>query len=129
MGAALGALLGGWWLVGDLGFVRALQLAAGLEAVAAVLAVSLAVRLPRTPPPVPVAPALRTGREGRGLLSWCLLVFLSGYVIVALEILWVRLLGQVGQYHAYLFPTVLGVFLLADGLGMVVGARWLRRIA
>lgn len=86
-------------------------------------------RWPRSSPPVPVAPALRTGREGRGLLSWCLPVFLSGYVIVALEILWVRLLGQVGQYHAYLFPTVLGVFLLADGLGMVVGARWLRRIA
>src|SRR3712207_6986689 len=39
---------------------------------------------------------------------WCGLVFLSGYVIVALEIVWVRLLGQVGQYHAYLFPTVLG---------------------
>jgi hypothetical protein len=51
-------------------------------------------------------------------------VFLSGYVIVALEIVWVRLLGQVGQFHAYLFPTVLGVFLLADGAGMAVAARW-----
>src|SRR3712207_8529617 len=54
---------------------------------------------------------------------WCGLVFLSGYVIVALEIVWVRMMGQVGQYHAYLFPTVLGVFLLADGLGMAVAAR------
>jgi MFS family permease len=55
------------------------------------------------------------------------LVFLSGYVIVALEIVWVRLLGQFGQYHAYLFPTVLGTFLLADGLGMAWAARLLRR--
>jgi hypothetical protein len=55
-------------------------------------------------------------------------VFLSGYVIVALEIVWVRLLGQVGQFHAYLFPTVLGVFLLADGLGMAVAARMVRRM-
>src|SRR3712207_9532452 len=60
---------------------------------------------------------------------WCGLVFLSGYVIVALEIVWVRLLGQVGQFHAYLFPTVLGVFLLADGAGMAWGARMLRRAA
>jgi hypothetical protein len=49
-------------------------------------------------------------------------------VIVALEILWVRVLGQVGQFHAYLFPTVLGVFLLADGLGMAVAARMVRRM-
>jgi hypothetical protein len=41
---------------------------------------------------------------------------------------WVRLLGQVGQFHAYLFPTVLGVFLLADGAGMAVAARALRRV-
>jgi spermidine synthase len=59
---------------------------------------------------------------------WCVLVFLSGYVIVALEIVWVRLLGQFGQYHAYLFPTVLGTFLLADGLGMALAARMLRRL-
>jgi hypothetical protein len=45
-----------------------------------------------------------------------------GFVIVALEILWVRVMGQVGQFHAYLFPTVLGVFLLADG----AASPWLR---
>lgn len=129
LGAALGALLGGWWLVGDLGFVRALQLAAGLDGLAAVIALSLASRFSRTPPPQRTSAAPPPGAAIPGLLPWCLLVFLSGYVIVALEILWVRVLGQVGQYHAYLFPTVLGVFLLADGLGMVLGARWLRRIA
>ncbi|MFC7694673.1 hypothetical protein ACFQY5_39125 [Paeniroseomonas aquatica] len=63
-----------------------------------------------------------------GLPLWSLLVFLSGYVIVAMEILWVRLLGQVGQYHAYLFPTVLGVFLLADGLGIAVAAKLVRQL-
>jgi hypothetical protein len=47
---------------------------------------------------------------------------------VALEIVWVRMMGQVGQYHAYLFPTVLGIFLLADGAGMALASRMLRRI-
>jgi predicted membrane-bound spermidine synthase len=40
----------------------------------------------------------------------------------------VRLLGQVGQFHAYLFPTVLGVFLLADGAGIAFASRLVRRL-
>jgi predicted membrane-bound spermidine synthase len=128
LGAGLGALAGGWVLLGELGFVPTLGIAAGLDLLAALLALSLAPSLPR-------GPATQVRREvvaalpGSGSLPlWCLLVFLSGYVIVALEILWVRVLGQVGQFHAYLFPTVLGIFLLADGLGMAVAARMLRRI-
>jgi hypothetical protein len=54
-------------------------------------------------------------------------VFLSGYRDCwRWKYLWVRIMGQVGQYHAYLFPTVLGIFLLADGLGMAVAARMVR---
>lgn len=130
LGAGLGAVLGGWLLVGNLGFVGALLLAAGLDIFAALLALTLLPGLSRAVPPPP-APAARRGAGGEpfgSLRLWCLLVFLSGYVIVALEIVWVRLMGQVGQYHAYLFPTVLGVFLLADGLGMAVAARLVRRI-
>ncbi|WP_137126789.1 fused MFS/spermidine synthase [Roseomonas sp. HF4] len=128
LGAGIGALLGGWVLVGHMGFVGALWLAAGLEFAAAALTLTLLPALRAAPPP-PAAEA-RAADDGRygGLPLWCLLVFLSGYVIVALEIVWVRMLGQVGQYHAYLFPTVLGIFLLADGLGMAVAARMVRRI-
>jgi hypothetical protein len=129
LGAGLGALLGGWLLVGNLGFVGALVLAAGLDVVAALLALTLLPTLSRV---VPTPPARSTGTAAAqpfgSLPLWCLLVFLSGYIIVAMEIVWVRLLGQVGQYHAYLFPTVLGVFLLADGLGMAVAARMVRRL-
>lgn len=132
LGAGLGALLGGWLLVGNLGFVGALMLAAGLDILAAALALTLlpALRDARAPSPAPAARGAASGQsEPFGSLRlWCVLVFLSGYVIVALEIVWVRLMGQVGQYHAYLFPTVLGVFLLADGAGMAVAARMVRRI-
>jgi predicted membrane-bound spermidine synthase len=127
LGAGLGALLGGWLLVGNLGFVGALHLAAGLDIAAALLALSLLPRMSRKAP-VPVVAVPGADRYG-GLPLWCLLVFLSGYVIVAMEIVWVRLLGQVGQFHAYLFPTVLGIFLLADGLGMALAARMVRRIS
>jgi MFS family permease len=128
LGAGLGALLGGWLLVGNLGFVGALVLAAGLDILAAVLALTLlpALRDVRAPTPAPKGRATAEAEPFGSLKLWCVLVFLSGYVIVALEIVWVRLMGQVGQYHAYLFPTVLGVFLLADGLGMAVAARMVR---
>lgn len=127
LGAGLGALLGGWLLVGNLGFVGALGFAATLDLLAAGLALTLLPTLGTdaiTPRPQQ-AGAVEAEPFG-SLKLWCVLVFLSGYVIVALEIVWVRLMGQVGQYHAYLFPTVLGVFLLADGLGMAVAARMVR---
>ncbi|MGG5818325.1 fused MFS/spermidine synthase [Falsiroseomonas sp. HW251] len=130
LGAGLGALLGGWLLVGNLGFVGALVLAAGLDLLAALLALTLLPQLRGTAAPTPSRVAAAGAAEPFGSLRlWCVLVFLSGYVIVALEIVWVRLMGQVGQYHAYLFPTVLGVFLLADGLGMALAARMVRRMA
>lgn len=128
LGAGVGALLGGWVLVGELGFVGALWLAAGLELGAALLALTLLPRLRGMAPPPARANAGEAAAFG-GLGLWCVLVFLSGYVIVALEIVWVRLMGQVGQYHAYLFPTVLGIFLLADGAGIAVASRMVRRMA
>jgi hypothetical protein len=128
LGAGIGAIAGGWLLVGHLGFIGALWLAAGLEFAAAALALTLLPALRAAPAPAPAA--MRAADDGQygGLPLWCVLVFLSGYVIVALEIVWVRFMGQVGQYHAYLFPTVLGVFLLADGAGMAVAARMVRRM-
>ncbi len=126
VGAGMGALIGGWLLVGNLGFVGALWAAAGLNLVAAALALSLWPALRASAPPAPASLPPETGFGG--LPMWCLLVFLSGYVIVALEIVWVRMMGQVGQFHAYLFPTVLGVFLLADGLGIAVASRMVRRL-
>lgn len=130
LGAGLGALVGGWLLVGHLGFVGALVLAAALDFAAAALALTLLPRLRAAPAPAAAAGPVAAQDADRygGLPLWCVLVFLSGYVIVALEIVWVRLMGQVGQFHAYLFPTVLGIFLLADGLGMEVAARMVRRM-
>jgi spermidine synthase len=128
LGAGVGALLGGWLLVGHLGFVATLWLAAGLEFFAAALSLTLLRGLRAAPAPAAAAAQGTDDARYGGLPLWCLLVFLSGYVIVALEIVWVRFMGQVGQYHAYLFPTVLGIFLLADGAGMALASRLLRRI-
>lgn len=130
IGAGLGALLGGWFVLGVLGFEGALMFAAALELLAAALALTLLPGIARTEAAV-AAPAQQAGAAPADLGSlplWCALAFASGFVIVALEILWVRVIGQFGQYHAYLFATVLGVFLLADGAGMAAGARMVARL-
>jgi predicted membrane-bound spermidine synthase len=59
VGAGLGALLGGWLLVGHLGFVGALWLAAGLEFFAAALSLTLLRRLHAARPPTRPRRALR----------------------------------------------------------------------
>lgn len=133
VGAGLGALIGGWVILGTLGFEGTLQLAAGLDVLAALLALTLVPIMRRTPDPAaaPAAERQIAADVGGGVGSvplWCVLAFLSGLVIVALEIVWVRVAGQFGQYHAYMFSTVLGVFLLADGAGMAVGGRLVERV-
>jgi spermidine synthase len=131
VGAGLGALVGGWVILGTLGFEGTLRLAALLELAAAALALTLVPAVRRAPDPAAAAPAIRQVAVPQGVGSvqlWCVLAFLSGLVIVALEIVWIRVIGQIGQYHAYMFATVLGVFLLADGAGMAVGGRLVERV-
>lgn len=125
LGAAAGALLGGFVLVGHLGFEGALWTGAALNLSAGVVAVLLAPTLPshRVARAARPAPAV-----GGGLPGWAALVFTSGFLIVALEIVWLRVLGLSAQNNAYVFALVLGVFLLADGLGLVVGARLVHRV-
>jgi spermidine synthase len=130
LGAGLGALLGGWWLIGTLGYENSLRVAAAFNIAAAVIGLVLwrGVAAPRTAAPTAPAEGARAQTAGFGFATWAVLVFVSGFAIVALEILWVRVAGVIAQYTAYSFATILGSFLLADGLGMVLGAVWLRRL-
>jgi spermidine synthase len=127
LGAAAGALIGGFVLVGTLGFQGTLAVGVVLNAAAGLIALVLARGLSdRRPRPAAAAAAAPLGGS---LAGWSVLVFASGFLIVALEIIWLRILGLSAQHNAYVFALVLGVFLVADGLGLVVGARLVHRIA
>ncbi|MCU0984063.1 MAG: fused MFS/spermidine synthase [Acetobacteraceae bacterium] len=121
LGAAAGTLLGGFWLVGTVGFERSLQVGAALNVLTALLTVAVIGGLPRRAPEAALAAreAVPAERGALGLPAWTALVFLSGFFIIALEILWVRVLGIAGQANAYSFSLILGMFLVADGLGVV----------
>ncbi len=137
LGAGIGAFVGGWYLIGTFGFDKAIYVGAALNLVVAAGGLLLARGLdmvdmvdplrPSGPPPP------RAGEEKNtvdGVVwRWSLLVFISGFLIVALQIVWYRLIGVLLQSNGYSFSLVLAVFLLGDAAGLLVGARTIDRIA
>jgi spermidine synthase len=133
LGAGVGAFVGGWFLIGSFGFDKAVYIAAFLNLVVAIggLLVARGLDLAQgaaPPTPRPISP-YDGGPDGGVVLRWSLLVFISGFLIVALQIVWYRLIGVLLQSNGYSFSLVLSVFLLGDALGLLIGARTIDRIA
>jgi spermidine synthase len=130
LGAGIGALLAGFYIIGTLGYEVAVYFGALLNLLvgAGALLVASGLRGETARAPERVVPlALR--RIPSRVWSWSLLVFVSGFLIISLEIVWFRVLGLLMQTNAYAFSLVLGVFLVGDALGIVYGARVVRGIA
>ncbi len=128
LGAGVGAFVGGWYLIGTFGFDMAVYVAAMLNVVVALGGIALArgLDLAKDESRATVRPA---AAADSGLVwRWSLLVFISGFLIVALQIVWYRLIGVLLQSNGYSFSLVLSVFLLGDAAGLLVGARTIDRI-
>jgi spermidine synthase len=128
LGAGVGAFVGGWYLIGTFGFDKAVYVGAAMNLVVAVGGLLLARGLGRADTAVPAARRLKDS-DGGVVWRWSLLVFISGFLIVALQIVWYRLIGVLLQSNGYSFSLVLSVFLLGDAAGLLVGARTIHRIA
>ena len=124
LGAAFGAVLGGYVLIGFYGFEGAVYAAVFLN-----MAVGLfSLWLSRRQIALAAGPVIGVSASG-GTVLWgygSILVssFLVGFVGLGLEILWIRLLNLVNKNTAYSFPSVLGVFLFGLAIG---GYFWGRR--
>ena len=128
LGAGIGAFFGGWYLIGTVGFDKAVYLGALINLIVAggglLLARGLDMDTNRT-----AAKASISDTADGVVWRWSLLVFISGFLIVALQIVWYRLIGVLLQSNGYSFSLVLTVFLLGDAAGLLVGARVIDRIA
>ena len=130
LGAAGGALVAGFYLIGTLGYEVAVYLAALLNLLVGAGALRLASGLPReTVRPVEAIPASARRVIPARVWLWSLLVFVSGFLIISLEIVWFRVLGLLMQTNAYAFSLVLAVFLVSDALGLIYGAAIVRGVA
>jgi predicted membrane-bound spermidine synthase len=128
LGAGIGALLAGWWIIGVFGYALAINagalinLGVGLGA----LAVAWHGQFDKT-----AQTTIDTASRDRippAVWQWCALVFASGFIIISLQIVWYRLLGLMMQSNAYSFSLILGVFLIGDAVGLIWGATALPRI-
>ncbi len=138
LGAAAGALAGGWWLVPDFGLristavAMALNLlvTAGAFAVSRSLAEGGATTATGTTPAAAgtvsaAAPATTGGvlsdERVRALLT--LLGLVSGFVALTYEVLWARMLSHALGSSLAAFSTMLASFLLGIGLGSLASTR------
>jgi spermidine synthase len=135
LGAACGALLGGWFLVGRFGFVGMLRGGALLNTVAAL---TIAAALWREAGSSQAergsgADDQITGRMRLRWISrrdgmWFGLVVLAGFMAISLQLVWFRLFAVLLVSRTYVFPVVLTGFLLFDAIGAALGAWLLTRI-
>ncbi len=133
LGASLGSLATPWVLFPWLGVRGALLAAAaahvfvGLGSLALAAAASPSAEQRRdSGAEVPAADDEAPG--GRPLRLWLLLYALSGFVALALEVVWFRLLDVAVKSTAYTFGTVLSIYLLGSGLGALLGAPLASRL-
>ena len=132
-GAMVGTLLGGFVLIEFLGLHLTSYLAVGLNVAAGLGALLLSRRWEASPDPAPAA-ARRERRarpevprdfrpRRRAVLA---ATFVSGFVSLALEVLWTRMLAEGTGSSIYIFTTILAIFLLGIALGSFLYRRFSR---
>lgn len=131
VGAAIGAGLSGFVLIGHIGYLGTVILGAVINLAVGSTALLLGASMRGEPLTVPAAVRRRVATDERsGLLwGWSAAVFVSGFLIISLEIVWFRLVGAMMQSTAYSFALVLALFLIADAAGVVWGSRIIGRIS
>jgi spermidine synthase len=129
IGAMAGTLLAGFVLIELLGLHLTSYLAAVLNVAAGLGALLLSRRWERAPDPAE-ASSLRRERVPREFRPRRRIVlaatFVSGFVSLALEVLWTRMLAEGTGSSIYIFTTILAIFLLGIALGSYLYRRFSR---
>ncbi len=136
LGAAAGAAASGWFLLGTVGFVATIRLAAAGNVLAAVIALGVAATIVRGPSAAPVTSATSTSAItvagdrvifGNRVWPWYVLYGATGAVALGLEVVFFRFIDTLMRSNSYTFAHVLSLYLLLFGLGGVIGSRLVRR--
>jgi spermidine synthase len=129
-GAVTGAVVAGFYLIGAIGIARAFQVGAAINIAVGLLAIGLSRRVDADMAAViPEAQPAR-GDESRFVPSGRVLgavVAISGFVALALEIVWFRMLVQYLAATTYAFTTMLATVLAGIAIGGAIAARLLKR--
>lgn len=127
LGAALGALISAYLLVGLFGLDGATWTAAAVNVMLSVVVATAAWR--SAPQPAAVDPALESAvpllheTAGMRYLDVLSLSFLSGFIALGYELVWYRLLGCLLHGTVYVFGTILCLYLLGIATGSLASRR------
>ncbi len=121
VGAALGVLVAGVWLVPAIGLRASSVIAVALNAAVAVCALVLGWKVQLATAPGNAAPAevFKRAHVRAAFLG----VVLSGFTSMLLELAWIRLLAIVLGGSTYAFTLILTAFILGIGLGSLWVSR------
>ena len=122
LGAGLGALIGGYILIGFLGFDGATQVAVFLNVVVGIGAIILLGNQAQVDSGEKriTAPNKKPALPYPGILS---AAFLVGFINLGFEMLWFRVLGILNKNTSYGFPSILFLFLTGLAFGGFIWGR------
>ena len=129
IGAALGALLCGFWLIDWLGMQGALWLAVltngviGLSCIALSYKVRLASPESQEPAAIEVRPVEQTAYPAAIVIAALVVFAVSGFCAMAYEVIWTKLLGLIVGPTTYSFTIVLVTFITCLALGSMLFGR------
>jgi len=132
LGAVVGVVLGETVLVGTLGVRGTALVAGGIGLSAAVVGVWLSTRAiafvpAEGPAAAPRRDATRSMERG-SRTRWLVAAALSGFCLLALEVVWFRFLVLFVKSHSNAFPLMLAVVLTGIACGSLAASAWLRRV-
>jgi predicted membrane-bound spermidine synthase len=123
LGAMAGAILGEAVLIESIGIARTGWVAAGLDALAAAAALTIARRFTPSQALAAQSPRARLDWPARRLLAASCL---CGAVVLALEVVWFRFMQLFVFASNLTFALMLTVVLFGIGFGSLAASRWLR---
>jgi len=138
LGAAIGCAAVGLLLIGTLGVLQSALVGSAIYVSIAVLAGVLVLRAPTadgtvavTPtasPPIatsPTASPVDPADSSGGVVVLVLVFAVSGFVSIAYEVLWFRILANFSLHTVYAFSAMLSTYLLGLVLGALICAKFL----
>ncbi|MCP4607108.1 MAG: tetratricopeptide repeat protein [Planctomycetes bacterium] len=140
LGAVLGCLLSVFVFLKNLGLVGTVLIGVGLNLAVAAAAFVLHVRNRRNSPKESLSVSPNPELEKRTAPSRdahylkptrtavVIAIFISGYVALALEVLWTRMLALFTSNTVYSFAAILSVFLGGIAIGSLVYSRFLSKL-
>lgn len=133
LGAALGAFITGWVLIRSFGFVTTLHIGAAINffcAFGALLVLGYSKSVPENEEMDYLYDSELTEYADTSSFSfpaWAAIYALSGFLALALEIIWFRLVGVMLRSTPFTFSTLLSIFLGGLGLGTILGIYLAKR--